>query len=158
MHYADSSFLVSLVSSDSGTDAARDELRAMGRPTLCFCDLHEMEVRNTLRAIEFVDVANSPASKLAEIKKQRHRAEARLNHMLRGAGVRRVSPDAVKLLEQFEKLSSAHTAKLGTRTLDVIHVATAILLKCKDFITCDIRQAALAKAAGLKVRLVEIDG
>lgn len=42
-------------------------------------------------------------------------------------------------------------ADLGTRTLDVLHVASAVALGAQRFVTYDIRQAALAKAVGLRV-------
>ena len=51
-----------------------------------------------------------------------------------------------------EGLSSQHTAANGVRSLDLLHVATALYLKAGQFLTFDTRQAALAKAAGLKVR------
>ena len=50
-----------------------------------------------------------------------------------------------------ERLSAAHTRKEGYRTLDVLHVATAVQLQAKLFLTLDGPQAALARAAGLKV-------
>ncbi len=50
-----------------------------------------------------------------------------------------------------ERLSAAHTRKAGYRTLDVLHVATAVQLKATLFLTLDGPQAALARAAGLKV-------
>ena len=50
-----------------------------------------------------------------------------------------------------ERLSAAHTRKEGHRTLDVLHVATAVHLKAELFLTLDGGQAALAKAVGLKV-------
>jgi predicted nucleic acid-binding protein len=40
----------------------------------------------------------------------------------------------------------------GHRTLDVLHVATALHLKAREFLTFDGNQAELAKAVGLKVR------
>jgi len=43
------------------------------------------------------------------------------------------------------------TARLGTRTLDVLHVATAVTLEMRLFVTYDVRQSDLAKAAGLRV-------
>lgn len=49
------------------------------------------------------------------------------------------------------ELSSRHTAKLGTRTLDVLHVATALTLETKHFVSYDDRQSKLAKAVGLRV-------
>lgn len=49
------------------------------------------------------------------------------------------------------ELSAAHTLRLGTRTLDVLHVAAALVLASRAFVTYDDRQAALAKAVGLRV-------
>ena len=39
----------------------------------------------------------------------------------------------------------------GTRSLDVLHVATALVLESTHFVSYDARQLALASAAGLKV-------
>ena len=44
------------------------------------------------------------------------------------------------------------TTTLGCRTLDIIHVAAALVLEAKEFVTFDTRQAALAKQAGLTVK------
>ena len=53
-------------------------------------------------------------------------------------------------LRRARELSRAHTPALGCRTLDVLHVATAIELGLRYFVTFDSRQGQLAKAAGLK--------
>lgn len=50
-----------------------------------------------------------------------------------------------------EGLSRRHTAAFGTRTLDVLHVAAALELRRREFVTGDDRQARLAAAAGLSV-------
>jgi len=50
-----------------------------------------------------------------------------------------------------ERLSAAHTRREGYRTLDVLHVATALQVKAERFLTLDGEQAALARAVGLKV-------
>ncbi len=47
-------------------------------------------------------------------------------------------------------LSEHHAARIGTGTLDVLHVACARLLGYREFMTTDSRQKACAKAAGLK--------
>ena len=44
-----------------------------------------------------------------------------------------------------------HSEKLGTRSLDILHVASALVLGSTSFVTFDRRQAALARASGLKV-------
>jgi predicted nucleic acid-binding protein len=46
-------------------------------------------------------------------------------------------------------LSRKHTYQLGSRSLDIMHVASAITLKSQHFFTLDERQARLAYAAGL---------
>jgi predicted nucleic acid-binding protein len=53
-------------------------------------------------------------------------------------------------LRRADDLSRAHTPALGCRTLDVLHVATAIELGLRYFVTFDGRQRELADAAGLK--------
>ena len=57
-----------------------------------------------------------------------------------------------KTLRHAADLSREHTPRLGTRTLDVLHVATALVLGCRSFVTYDNRQAALAES--VKLRLV----
>ena len=48
-------------------------------------------------------------------------------------------------------ISHAHTATVGCPTLDVLHVATALELGLRNFVTFDRRQQQLARGAGLKV-------
>jgi predicted nucleic acid-binding protein len=48
-------------------------------------------------------------------------------------------------------LSDAHADATGCRTLDALHVASAILGSATEFITSDRRQFALADLAGLRV-------
>lgn len=54
-------------------------------------------------------------------------------------------------LKRAAELSRAHTKSLGCRSLDVLHVASALELELKQFLTFDLRQTKLARAAGLKV-------
>lgn len=53
--------------------------------------------------------------------------------------------------EQALQLVHCHTSSIGCRTLDVLHVASALLLNIREFVTCDARQKLLAQTAGLKV-------
>jgi predicted nucleic acid-binding protein len=52
-------------------------------------------------------------------------------------------------------ISRSHTTMLGCRSLDVLHVATALELGLRDFVTFDRRQRQLAEAVGLKVVTLE---
>lgn len=54
-------------------------------------------------------------------------------------------------LNRAAELSRIHTPTLGTRAADVLHVACALELKLRHFLTFDDRQRKLASAVGLKV-------
>jgi predicted nucleic acid-binding protein len=54
-------------------------------------------------------------------------------------------------LRRAEDLSREHSAELGCRSSDVLHVATALELALPGFLTFDLRQRRLARAVGLKV-------
>ena len=51
-----------------------------------------------------------------------------------------------------EDLAASHTEKLGVRSFDLMHVGLAIALGATEFLTFDLRQASLARAAGLQVK------
>jgi len=53
-------------------------------------------------------------------------------------------------MERF-RLLAHHSMKLGTRTLDVMHVACACEIQADRFLSFDERQLSLAKLAGLRV-------
>ena len=56
-----------------------------------------------------------------------------------------------RTLDQAIELSAEYTPTLGTRTLDVLHVSSALTIGCRRFVTYDERQGELASAVGLKV-------
>lgn len=54
-------------------------------------------------------------------------------------------------LNRAAELSQRYTPRLGTRSLDVLHVACALELKLRHFLTFDERQRRLAGAIGLRL-------
>ncbi|MDA4133922.1 MAG: PIN domain nuclease, partial [Thaumarchaeota archaeon] len=54
-------------------------------------------------------------------------------------------------LNRASELSRQFTRHLGTRSLDVFHVASALELGMRAFLSFDARQQNLAKAVGLKL-------
>jgi predicted nucleic acid-binding protein len=48
-------------------------------------------------------------------------------------------------------LSRKYTGISGSRSLDILHIAAALVLKLNRFVTLDARQSDLAKTVGLKV-------
>ena len=55
------------------------------------------------------------------------------------------------VLSNAMRLSAAHTLTRGCRSLDILHVAAAVHLGAKEFLTFDDNQRKLAEAEGLKV-------
>lgn len=51
-------------------------------------------------------------------------------------------------------LSKKHSASIGARSLDIIHVATALAINARRFLTLDDRQTGLAELAGLKIEKI----
>jgi hypothetical protein len=104
--------------------------------------LHDIEFRNALRLRVFRrEIA--PAQR-----------DASLNAMLAdlAAGVLvHAAPPVPEIAKEAERLSTLHSETLGTRTLDILHVAAALVLGRSVFLTFDRRQQALATAAGLQL-------
>ena len=69
-----------------------------------------------------------------------------------GEFLRSVAIPAAELERQFEELSLRHTAHHGFRTYDLLHVASALALKCDAFWSFDPKATKLADLEGLKVR------
>ena len=57
-----------------------------------------------------------------------------------------------KLVREAESLAEQHTPAIGSRSLDILHVAAALVLGATEFCTLDTRQGKLAQLAGLKVQ------
>lgn len=156
MIYADSSFLLRLLSNEAGSTDAVAHFRRLGRPVLAFSPLHEVEVRNALRAKAFTEKQTLPASKRASVDRDLAGWESRLERFLTRGIFATVDVDWSGAVAAALRLSNKHTLRLGTRAYDILHVAFALELHCGVFVTCDIRQAALAKSSGLKVTLAEV--
>jgi predicted nucleic acid-binding protein len=52
------------------------------------------------------------------------------------------------LTSEAERLSALHSETFGTRSLDILHVASALVLGLSTFLTFDRRQCTLAEVAG----------
>jgi len=138
--YADTGFLCSLYAPDAHTLRAVGRMKRQALP-FAFTWLHQLEFRNALRLRIFRrDITAG-------------QGDASLNTMLAdlAAGVLvAASPPLTEVMTEAERLSALHSQTLGTRTLDILHVAAALVLGFA-LLTFDTRQAALARAAGLKV-------
>lgn len=57
-----------------------------------------------------------------------------------------------ELHHKARQLSDKHTPMLGTRSLDLLHIAAALVLGAKEFFSFDDRQRKAAASEGLKVK------
>jgi predicted nucleic acid-binding protein len=139
MVYADTSFLFSIALHDANSAAAFKYLKA--HPTsLVFTSWQRCELRDAIQLAVWrgncdAVLARRTIEKITDDEAAGNLVASQLDW-----------PD---VLMAAEKLSDRHTAALGVRTLDLLHVAIAVSLGARKFITCDGRQLALAKAAGL---------
>ena len=136
--YADTSFFVSMYVADRHS-ATADKL-FISRPRLWFTPLHSAEWVHAITQQVF-----RGAMSAADAQRVSDEFEADCSA---GLWVEAAMPEQV--FEVCSDLARRHGPRLGVRTLDSLHVASALLLKAERFWTFDERQAKLAKAEGLK--------
>lgn len=141
MNYADTGFLCSLYAPDDHTAKAAGIMKRQQEP-LAFIWLHQLEFRNALRLRVFRKEITA---------KQRDASLNLLLTDLAGGLFEHASPGVSEVMTEAERLSALYSEKIGMRSLDILHVAAALVIAAPRFLTFDKRQAALAKAAGLKV-------
>ena len=138
--YVDSSALVAVYVPERFSKAARRALRAA--PQVPFTQLHELEVPNAFalllgRGLISADEYRAIHTQLRE-----------------DVDAQRLVPlplDWDRVFASARELSQAYTAKLLTRSLDLLHVAAAQVATCRSFVSADDRQLAVAKATGFTV-------
>lgn len=149
--YADTSFLVKLLSSEHGAAGAIAEYRRLQRPRLFFLPLHALELENAIRHRAFHERRIRPAAERMRITRDRDRALGRISHFIRRGALEEVALDMDSAFDRARELSAAYTDRLGARAIDLLHVACALLLESEIFLTFDERQCELAKAENLRV-------
>ena len=149
--YADSSFLLRLVTGEPGAEQAGAEYRRLGRPAVFYLPLHALEVENGIRQRAFHERRVLPSRQRAKIHRERDAALSRLAGFLKRGAFQAVAMDMDSALDRARRLATAHTDRLGARAIDLLHVACALLLEAEVFLTFDQRQSDLAKAEGLQV-------
>ncbi len=140
-HYADSSFLVSCYLIDANTPQANGFLSRTAAQ-LAWTALHAVEARNAFELGVFRGLLTTADAKAAW---------ANLENDLRTAQLLRTTVKWPAAFRLAARLSERHSATIGTRSLDILHIAAAKSLRTAEFVSFDTRQRALAMAAGLKV-------
>lgn len=138
--YADTSFLISLYSPDVNSAAAARIMRSSEGERLV-TTFGELEVVNALQLRVFrkeVSIAQAQAA-LKEFE----------GDLRDGVFQLRSLPELV--FERARELSRQSTARLGTRTADLLHVAAAVELEADYLYSFDEQQRKLARTLHLKL-------
>lgn len=139
--YLDSSAIVKLYvpEADSATVAAY--VRTLKEP-LPFSHLHEIEVKNALRLKVFRKEALSRA-----VLKSIRTIDKDMGLQI----LKRPELNWVDVFRRADELSKRFSPRSGSRSLDLLHVASCLLIPSRDFLTFDARQASVARKAGLHI-------
>jgi predicted nucleic acid-binding protein len=141
--YADSGFVVSLYLTTEGTSAqARKEVKRAGKPVV-LSPLSLLEIRNTL---------NFGINRGEITSEQRDAVLAEINTQIETGFFRLVDASQSSIHAKAQELSDKHTRAVATRSLDLMHIAAALLSGARTFLTFDKRQAKAAAAEGLVVK------
>ena len=140
--YADTSVLISVYTRDANSEEALG-LFLGGHDRVLVTPFGETEFVNTIELLVFRRIigASEAAGTLLDFERD-----------LRAGSYLESRPVPTGSWQQAHVLSRRYTSQLGTRGMDVIHVALAIELGVQVFYTFDKDQAKLAKRAGLTVR------
>ncbi|TVR75687.1 MAG: PIN domain-containing protein [Spirochaetaceae bacterium] len=138
--YLDTSAFLKLYIREEGSELVQQVLEAQDAP-VPISDVLEWEFFNALRLKVFRGELDSATVD--------HMMKLFDDRLLRG---QYAAADLDRsLLSRDVRDLSRHSSTIGSRTLDVVHVAIAAQLKATRFVTFDDRQADLARTAGLPV-------
>lgn len=139
--YADTGFVVSLYKVETTSPAAASAMASMQSP-VWLSQLGELELHNAFHLSVFRSEINSSA---ALQKKQLFVEDL-------AKGIFSIHPvPATALYQKAIELSERHSPTFGTRSLDLMHVAAALILKADLFLSFDERQRKTAEKEGLKI-------
>jgi hypothetical protein len=142
--WLDTSVLVSLYVPEVRSTRVARLVRRAGEP-IPFSQLHELELVNALRLRLFRREA-----KRAQVDATR----ARIAEDLDVGILRRVAVDWPVALSRAIELADHHAWRVGCRSLDILHVAAAMIAGSDHFVTADRRQSTVARRAGLSTTRV----
>ncbi len=143
--YIDTGILVKSYVLETDSPEAISILEAAGDP-IVFSHVHSIEIPNAIRLKRF----------RGEITKAQEMAAIRVFRTDVDTG-RLFRPEygLADVFVRSERLSAKYSGDIGTRSLDVLHVAAALECGCTGFASFDDRQRKIAALAGLKVTPVK---
>lgn len=146
--YPDTSFLCALYIAQDNSEKAITCYERLGEPLhLATLVLYEFRQSVRFQAYQF-----SKDRTKGYPKKEADHALIQLAENIRSGSVLITSADWADVHGIAERLSAQHTPSGGYRSMDILHVATALHLKAKQFLSFDSKQRKLAESEGLKIK------
>ncbi len=140
--FADTGFIASLYLEES-TSKAADAALGSKRQSLAVTPLTLLELRNAF---------NRSVQRQRITIAQRDALWQDVEADIASGFLVPMPVDSGALHKKARQLSDRHTPTLGTRSLDLLHVAAALLLEAKVFFSFDERQRKAAASEGFKVK------
>jgi predicted nucleic acid-binding protein len=145
--YPDTSFLCAVYRVQARHLEAKAYRRTIQGP-LAYTSLLEFEFLQALRLQVFLHA--SDVTKGLSLQ-QADQIAADWDADIAAGLLQQVSYDAEAVNKLARTYSDLYTIRGGHRSLDILHVATAVHLGAKQFLTFDARQKTLAQTAGMTV-------
>lgn len=142
MNYADTGFIISLYLEELTSQRAREAMASLKEP-LVLTPLLRLEMRNAF---------NYAVNRQRITAAQRNEHLAAIEEDIAHGVFVAVVPSGGDWYREAALLSDRYTPALATRSLDLLHVAAAVLLDAKVFYSFDERQRKAAAGEGLKVK------
>ena len=151
--YADTNLLVRVYLRQADTEEALrlvDGMKGRNLRSLPITWRHRLELLNALQLHVFS--GRSPGQTFVSPEQAALAQASFQDDLTKESFVRNAVVSIDELERQFEELALRHTARHGFRTYDLLHVASALALKCDTFWSFDSKATKLAALEGLKVR------
>lgn len=147
MHCADTSFLCSLYRQQSHSERAIATLEQIGAP-IVVSPLLAYEFR---QAVRFQVFLRSRDAKKGYSETEGLMMLAQFENDLESGVVIEAGADWTEVAAEVERLSERHTMRRGSRSFDLLHIATALKWEASVFLSFDDLQREVAAAEGLNV-------
>lgn len=145
--YVDTALFVKAYVLEANSEETIRLLDEIGEP-FAYSHLHEIEIPNAIRLKRF----------RGEITKAQETVAIRAFLADVDAGrFERIAYDLAAVFMRAERLSAKCSADIGTRSLDLWHVAAALEAGCKIFVSYDTRQRKAAEHSGLRILPIHSD-
>lgn len=141
MNYADTGVLLKCYTEEENSPLADSILRGLGAPFF-HSHLHEIEIPNAIRLKIF---RKEITPRQGESALSAYRSD------IDSGRLARFSCDLSGIFSLAERLSHKHSPTLGTRSMDLLHIAAALHTGCTNFASFDKRQRECAAREGLAI-------